>query len=85
MSTICDEAQIINADFCQVGFGQRSVRMKHRSIKGDSGFCTTAYSYNMTNDMKDYSAQRISLAMRLLKGLGNEEIVKMIAQREAGL
>ena len=75
--------QITHADYHQAGYGLKSVRISHRSFKGEVGFATVSYSSNMTNEMQSYSAERISLALRYLKGLSNDDIKVLIARREA--
>ncbi|HDY8182537.1 TPA: hypothetical protein RQL23_003923 [Vibrio vulnificus] len=79
---ITDQFQIINGLYVQTGFGLKTVRIIPPNTKAESGFATTAYNFAMTNEMQAYSAERISLAMRLLSGVSNEGIVTLIAQRE---
>ncbi|MBS0044194.1 hypothetical protein KFE26_18075 [Shewanella sp. M16] len=74
--------QVVHGRFSVYGRGNRAVRLEHDSIKGDTGFCTTTYSYNMSHDMREYSADRIRLAMELLSGYSNNQIKAMIAKRQ---
>ncbi|MBH9739993.1 hypothetical protein [Vibrio navarrensis] len=79
---ITDQFQVINGQFVQTGRGLKTVRIIAPNTTAEAGFATTTYNYAMTNEMQAYSAERIALAMRLLSGISNEEIVILIAQRE---
>lgn len=79
---ITDQYQIINGKFVQTGRGLKTVRIIPSQAKEEGGFATTAYNYAMSDEMQDYSAERITLAMRLLSGVSNQGIIEMIARRE---
>ncbi|EOE6052916.1 hypothetical protein ACS0KM_001859 [Vibrio cholerae] len=74
--------QIINGKYVQTGFGLKTVRLIPCEGGKESGFATTAYSFGMTEELKEYSAERIALAMRLLSGKTNEDIKALIANQE---
>ncbi len=71
-------AQIYNATFIQTGIGNRTVQFVPNRTEKKIGFATAAYSYSMTPEMRAYTAERIQLSMRLLRGIPNEGIKKMI-------
>ncbi|EOG7750613.1 hypothetical protein ACLIOB_001191 [Vibrio cholerae] len=74
--------QIINGKYVQTGLGLKTVRVIPRDSGKEAGFATTTYSFGMTEELKEYSAERIALAMRLLTGKTNEDIKVLIAHRE---
>lgn len=80
---ITQPSQIIHGTFVQSGRGLKSVRFTPPESSSETGFATTTYSYNMSDEMQDYSAERIVLAMKLLSGKSNQEIIGLIAQRRA--
>lgn len=80
---ITKPSQIIHGTFVQSGRGLKSVRLTPPESKSETGFATTTYSYCMSDEMQDYSAERIVLAMKLLSGKSNEDIIRLIAQQRA--
>ena len=67
---------VINAtDFTIAGFAGGAVRAKFNGAEG--GFCTTSYSYSMSNTSRMYAAQRIALLLDKAVGLSNEQIESM--------
>ncbi|EGQ9284513.1 hypothetical protein F7U66_01400 [Vibrio parahaemolyticus] len=80
---ITDQSQIIHGSFIQTGRGLKSVRVITPNSNEEGGFATTTYNFAMSNEMQEYSAERIALAMRLLKGVSNQGIIEMIALRES--
>ena len=62
-------------DFSLSGYNNSGVRAVFHEKEG--GFCTTSYSYSMTQEAKQYSAARIALLLQLASGLTNEQISQM--------
>lgn len=76
------ERQIVYGKFVQCGRGGKTVRLALGAKEGEVGFATTTYNGGgMSDDMMEYCAERIQLAMTALKGLSNEDIKKIIARR----
>jgi len=62
-------------DFSLSGYNNAGVRAVFRGKEG--GYCTTSYSYSMSQDAKNYSAARIALLLQMASGLTNEQISQM--------
>lgn len=73
-------AQLNNAEFVLTGYGLRTVRMRHKGK--EIGFATTTYSHHLTDEMKEYAAERIMLLMTFAQGFTNEQIIELIAARQ---
>lgn len=62
-------------DFSLSGYNSAGVRAVFHGKEG--GFCTTSYSFSMSQDAKSYSAARIALLLQMASGLTNEQISQM--------
>lgn len=63
-------------DFSLSGYNNSGVRAVFHEKEG--GFCTTTYSFSMSQEAKSYSAARIALLLlQIASGLTNEQISKM--------
>lgn len=72
--------QIDHAEVVQTGWGGKTVRMKHDGK--EIGFATTTYSHHQTDEVKEYSAERISLLMQWAHGVSNDAIRAQLNQRK---
>lgn len=70
---------IDKAEIVQTGWGNKSIRMKHEGK--EIGFATTTYSHHQTDQIKAYSAERVTLLMMLAQGMTNDEIKQLVAKR----
>ncbi len=60
----------------------KTVRLALRGKACEVGFATTTYNGGaMTDELMEYSAERIQLAMTALRGLSNKDIKRLIASR----
>lgn len=73
------EATVNDATFHVCGFKRATVRMTVGNF--DMGFATLAYSGKMTDGIKEYSAERICLALHYVKGWTNARIHAELEQR----
>ncbi|GEA09177.1 hypothetical protein KUL42_39380 [Alteromonas sp. KUL42] len=62
-------------DFSLSGYNSAGVRAVFHGKEG--GFCTTSYSFSMSQEAKNYSAARIALLLQMASGLTNEQISQM--------
>ncbi|WP_157812676.1 hypothetical protein [Alteromonas sp. MB-3u-76] len=63
-------------EFSLSGYNNAGVRAVFNEKEG--GFCTTSYSYSMSQEAKSYSAARIALLLQMASGLTNEQISQMM-------
>lgn len=79
---VSETKQIDNATFEQCGFKGCTVRMTVG--KKVVGFATTAYSWSMTDEVRQYAAERIGLLMTISQGFSNEQLSKMQLKQTKG-
>ena len=66
-------------EFCFSGFKGTGVRAKFHGK--DGGFCTTSYSYSMSDEAQRYAAARIAILLEMASGLTNEQISQMALKK----
>lgn len=76
---ITDDKQIDNAKVVHTGYGKRTVRMLYDEQQ--IGFATTTYSHHMSDEMKEYAAERIMLLMKLAEGYSNAQIAAQLSNK----